>query len=176
MKFLYKILFNSISLCITFTNCFKYTFNYIYNVYHYISSYSSHHIWYILPNYNIPICLSHIHEPTPYLWKYSDMILYNNQPTHQYRLSWLSANIHILNNDTTIIISMDDFIEHFRIKTHNEFPSLYIIFIIWCIYFKKWTTNDIIIHIIDLYGEEQSLSIKNQNNLSISHFYQINKN
>ena len=126
------------------------------NIVNYYNGY--HDIWAFITGYNIPVSVINIKNTVDCLWMYDN---YKNTLTYKnseniYKLSWLSATV----KNENLEYPMDDFIEHFFIKTDECLPSLHMIFMCWCAHTKNWfTTDNITFRIFDDNGDELSVSI-----------------
>lgn len=157
------------------------------NMYYYMKNYfyGYHDIWLFLQDHTLPLALSNFKNT------FDSSLLYNNHNNKltlstdnnsdyiQYKFSWLSAKIKVSNkhssvkeeqnvekqkvgSEETTEYEIDDFIEKFIVCTNSNItPSLYTIFMCWCVYSKQWfKLNDIIkFYIIDDTGEEHCLNI-----------------
>lgn len=147
----------------------------------YIANYFKGHneTWLLVPGHTLPISLSNVYNRIHVSWIYDKS--YNqleyfttSDDKEQYKLSWLSASIHIKNKIATYTIhesSLDDFLETFKVKTiGSAVPTLNDIFKAWCAYSKHWFHGDTLIefHIIDEMGMDRiltfndTLTIKNR--------------
>lgn len=130
--------------------------------YNYVKNYftGNHDIWVYLPGQTLPLCLDKVDNSIYIEWYYNNhaMLLDHYSYDENERLtkvSWLSTKICIEDPSNAGVIqeyNIDDFISRFTIKTtENRVPSLYTIFLAWCIYNKHWFSADSYIefHIID---------------------------
>lgn len=122
--------------------------------------------WLFISGHSLPISLMYIYNTIHAKWKYdnsSNKLIYLYQTSElQYSINWLSANIIIDSEDKKTEYEMDDFLSKFRIYTSGEiYPTIAELFNCWCIYTKHWfsPTTTIIIHYIDMMGEEHNINI-----------------
>ena len=145
------------------------------NMYNYIQDYvyGHHDTWMFITGYSIPLSLSNLNNSVEVDWVYnnhnSELTLFGLSESVTCKLSWLSAKIRIINpTDSTKYLdySIDDFVEQFKLITDGEYvPTLYIIFMCWCIHTKHWfkINDNIEFHIINDIGEEQILTFAEHN-------------
>jgi len=147
--------------------------------YNYVKNYftGNHDIWVWLPGQTIPISLDKVDNSVYIEWYYNNHTMLldhytDNENELLAKISWLSTKIRIEDpSDAGRIqeFNIDDFISRFRIKTtENRVPSLYTIFLSWCIYKKHWFSADSYIefHIIDDNAEDVVINI-DEHNLSL---------
>jgi hypothetical protein len=151
-------------------------------MYNYIQDYfhGHHDTWVFMSGYTLPLTLSNLNNSVEVDWVFnnhnSELTLLGSSQSVTCKLSWLSAKVRIINSEDTtkyLDYSIDDFVEQFKLITDGDYvPTLYIIFMCWCIHTKHWfKINDIIeFHIIDDNGEEQILNFAEHNeSLEIKH-------
>ena len=177
------ILFNFLSdVFIIVLNNFYELYTYLYNYY---KGYND--TWVFISGHTIPVALSNLNNSVDVKWIYdnnnSSLIHYTNRDVKLYKdtniyhktckLSWLSAKLRIYTSDKHHVdYNIDDFIQNFVLKTNNIPPSLYVIFMCWCVYSKNWFKCSSIVdfHIIDDMGEETTFNLERYNNmLRINH-------
>jgi hypothetical protein len=118
-----------------------------------------------------------IHNNIEYEWMYNthtnELKLSSiSTDINSYKISWLSSKIrtYIQNDNKEIIYKdydIDSFIENLQIKTNsNNPPSMYLLFMCWCIYTKQWfrLSNNIEFHIITNMGDDEIINISTNNN------------
>lgn len=135
--------------------------NYIINYFH-----TDHSTWYFLPFHHLPLSHTHIKNKITPQWKYSASrrILEQSNPSCMlttYSIDWLSASLSIENDEdkNTYEYSMDDFLEHVRIRSDGcTLPTLNHLFLIWCIHTHHWFSGRIMVYfkVIDSNGEFHS--------------------
>jgi hypothetical protein len=137
-------------------------------------TYGHHDKWAFIYGHTLPQSISNIHNRIHTNWIYDNYdntleYITNDNVIYDSKLSWLSAKIKITdshNPEDTNTYEIDDFIEKFTVRaTDDTFPSLYIVFLCWCVYTKYWFDHSSIIqfHIIDDMGEEHILTFKEHN-------------
>lgn len=152
------------------------------NMYNYIQDYfyGHHDTWFFMSGYSLPMSLSNLNNSVEVDWIFnnhdSELSLFGTSQNVTCKLSWLSAKIRIVDSDDKskyLEYSIDDFIEQFKLVTDGNYvPTLYIMFMCWCIHTKHWFKIDdtIEFHIIDDNGEEQILNFAEHNeSLEIKH-------
>jgi hypothetical protein len=145
------------------------------NIYNYIQDYfyGHHDIWMFMTGYTLPLSLTNLNNTVKVDWVFnnhnSELNLLGSSSPVICKLSWLSAKIRIINSEDKakyLEYTIDDFIEKFKLITDDDYvPTLYIIFMCWCIHTKHWFNidSDIEFHIIDDNGEEQILNFADHN-------------
>lgn len=97
--------------------------------------------------------------------------------TDYFKMSWLSANIRIHQEDHPIEeYNIDDFLSTFVVKTTPEIvPSLTTIFQAWCSYKKHWfhPLSTIEFCIIDEMGEDRTIELIEHNYDLVIHRHTI---
>lgn len=144
-----------------------------YNLYLYIANYflGHHETWLFIPGHTVPLSLNNLYNKIHVNWiydNYFNSLKYtgeNKDNIVHCKCSWLSTKIKITlshQSDHTDEYDIDDFLEKLSIYTVEDFPpSLYDIFMSWCIYTKHWFKPDDIVefHIIDDNGNEIILNL-----------------
>ncbi len=146
------------------------------NIYFYLQNYIEgyHDIWLFIPGHTFPLSLSNLDNIIQTDWLYDNFdntlnICTNKNEEVNCKLSWLSAKIYITDSNNPEIkfeYELDDFIEKFSINTISDIPpSLYLIFMSWCIYTKHWfkLNDDVEFHIIDDMGDQIVLNLYDHN-------------
>ena len=146
------------------------------NVYNYFKDYlyGHHDTWAFIYGHTLPQSISNIYNGVHVNWVYDNNnnrleYITNDKLIDVCRISWLSAKIHITDSDNPEDIrtyEIDDFIEKLEVRTVKEvIPTLYIIFLCWCVYTKHWFDHSSIVKfdIIDDMGEERVLTFKEHN-------------
>lgn len=145
--------------------------------YYYIKNYfSGHHdIWVWISGQSLPLSLDKVNNNIYIEWYYNNHTLlldhYSDNDENEVfaKVSWLSTTVRIEDPSNAGIIqeyNIDDFINKFRIKTSaDKVPSLYTIFLAWCIYKKNWFSADSYVEfrIIDDMAEDVSINIEEHN-------------
>lgn len=150
------------------------------NIKQYVNDYLDgyHDTWFFIPDHTLPLAISNLNNMVDIEWLYDNnqtiLSLYSaDNKRVPCKLSWLSAKLSIIpqdNPDVCIQYDIDDFIEKFVVVTYiDHSPSLYMIFLCWCIYKKHWfNLNDHIeFQIIDDMGEEISINLLEYYNYNI---------
>lgn len=146
------------------------------NLYYYCKDYiyGQNDMWVFIYGHTLPQSISNIYNKIHANWIYDNYdttldYITNDNVIRDSKLSWLSAKIKITDSDNpedSHTYEIDDFIEKFTIRaTDNTVPSLYIVFLCWCVYTKHWFDHSSIVkfHIIDDMGDEQVLTFKEHN-------------
>jgi hypothetical protein len=146
------------------------------NIYNYFKDYlyGHHDTWAFIYGHTLPQSINNIYNEVHAIWVYD-----NNDNTLKYitndnlinvcKISWLSAKIQVTDSDNpedTHTYEIDDFIEKLSVRTVKDvIPTLYVIFLCWCIYTKHWFDHSSIIqiHIIDDMADEHVLTFKDHN-------------
>lgn len=170
-------LYNYITeLCSTTTEKIK-------NLYSYLNNYYKgyHDIWLFIPGHTVPLSLSNLNNAVNVNWIYDnydsslifgansneEILNYQDLPLTSSKISWLSSKIRVINSKKHVDYDIDTFIQKFRLRTlNNVVPSLYVLFMCWCIYTRYWFKRDdtVEFHIIDSMGEEIVLNLEKHNN------------
>ncbi len=134
--------------------------------YHYARTYynGATRTWVFIQGHSLPLPISHIKNKVSPTWVYSDHMLTSiRQPADNIcKLSWLSAKLTIVNQQSEIEYDIDSFLSAFRLYAHgNVVPTLTYLFLCWCAQTNQWFPSDTIVqfHVIDHNGEEQMLSL-----------------
>lgn len=138
------------------------------DIYYYnLQYYHGNNKWIFIKGHILPLSLHNVYNKVSYTWlynNYNNTLSQTNTESKPYKFSWLSATINIKDS----IYEIDTFIEKLSINTDNTLPSLYVIFMCWCVYTKNWFEIDNIeFRVINDNGEEMilaldySLTIKN---------------
>lgn len=153
-----------ISIKNTITNFYEYIKNYLYGY---------NDIWFFILGHTAPISLNNITNDVHSNWIYDndDKSLYicasENTELNNYKFSWLSVKIKIFTSENkSFEYNIDNFIENFNLITFdNIVPSLYMIYMCWCINTKQWFNADYTVkfYIIDNMGEEHIIDIEEHN-------------
>lgn len=162
------------------SNKCKRHYNYIKNYF-----YGYYDIWGFIPGHTLPLSLNNMYNYLDVNWIYNNfdnsLIINTNIKSNMIKCNfeWLSSKIVITNSTNSdkpykkTEYDIDDFLEQFMLNTFDNItPSLYTIFMTWCIYTKQWFKYDDLIefHIIDNNGDEIILNTKQHNNsLTIKH-------
>jgi len=166
---------------ITFWNYITVLYNNIKNkcqdIFYYMKDYvyGYHDTWLFIPGHSLPVSLNNIYNPIDIDWIYDNydntfkLCSDENDTLVPYKFSWLSAKIQIVYShtpDEAFEYNIDSFIEKFTVNTKSDIPpSLYLIFMCWCVYSKHWFTLDdnIEFHIINDMGEEIIINLESHN-------------
>lgn len=153
------------------TNKTKKVYKHIFDFY-----YGYNDIWVFMNDYLTPVSLNNIHNNIEYEWMYNthtnELKLSSiSTDINSYKISWLSSKIrtYIPNDNKELIYKdydIDSFIENLQIKTNsNNPPSMYLLFMCWCIYTKQWfrLSNNIEFHIITNMGDDEVIDISKNN-------------
>lgn len=129
-----------------------------------------HDTWLFMAGHTIPISLNNINNTIPTTWIYDNNInklsVCIDNSSINCKLSWLSAKLRIIDEDGSAEYNIDNFIENLVVSTtDNIAPTLYMIYMCWCIHTKHWFSlhNTVEFHIIDDMGEDVILSIEDHN-------------
>jgi hypothetical protein len=151
------------------------TYDKCYNFYDYLKDYfyGHHDTWVFIPGHTNPLSISNLYNLVHANWTYDNfdnslsLLVPDNVTLTTYRFSWLSAKIRIFKTETKgYEYDIDDFLERFSLKTTDEIvPSLYMVFMCWCVYTKHWysASDHIEFQVIDDTGEEIILNIEDHN-------------
>jgi hypothetical protein len=137
-----------------------------------------HDIWLFVPGHTFPLSLSNLNNIIQTDWLYDNcdktlnMCITKEDENEDIncKVSWLSAKICIKDSNNPEMkyeYDLDEFIEKFSINTTTKTPpSLYLIFMSWCIYTKHWfkLDDDVEFHIIDDMGDQIVLNLYDHNN------------
>jgi hypothetical protein len=131
-------------------------------------------MWLFMPGHTIPLSLGCLNNTMCVSWLYDNntqsLVLGSLSNKHMMTpcsFSWLSAKLHIESHTNVVIeYDLDNFLEKFRVFTNtDEPPTLYMIFICWCIYTRQWFILDDTIEFVVItdMGEELRFSFENHN-------------
>lgn len=179
------ILLKSILIWNTLANIYNITIKQSTNIFNYIKDYiyGYNDMWIFVPGHTFPLSLTNLNNLIYVYWMYDNntsilahnastslnMDAYNLEDYNTYKLSWLSAKIIIKDSDSNKIeeYNIDDFIDTFRVHIRsNNIPTLYTIFMCWCIYTKYWfKLNDMVeLYIINDMGDDITININDPKN------------
>jgi hypothetical protein len=102
-----------------------------------------------------------MHAPWTYDARSHRLISKQADVSHPIKLAWLSVKLVVTTEYTVTEYDMDAFFQIFRIYTEERTPTLYDIFLCWCIFNKQWfaTTDHISFYVIDHLGEERTIEL-----------------
>jgi hypothetical protein len=159
-----------LSVCNHLTTWYHSAIESVKNLYTHMKSYwnGKTNQWVFMEGHTHPLPLSHVHNVVKPVWSYSSYCLTSNKDTVDSvcRLSWLSANIVIVDRYHEIKYDMDEFIERFRLVTHKQHcPTLMTIFLCWCAEKRQWFRGECIVqfHVITHEGKEETLTLRADN-------------
>ena len=148
---------------------YNYTLYLCKDLYYYAKDYyhGCNDTWVFITGHTFPMSLSNINNT-----KNLDMDAYwvydnNNcelclcEDSTRCTFSWLSSKVIIHSQKNVYEHNMDDFIQNLSVYMKDTPPSLYIIYMCWCIYNKQWFTLDdkITFHIFEDTGEEVTVTL-----------------
>jgi len=122
--------------------------------------------WLLFPGHTLPLSLLHAPSSTIAPWMYDARTYQLRSETadlsHPIKLAWLSVKLVVTTDHGITECDMDAFFQVFRIYTEKRTPTLYDIFLCWCIYNKQWfaTTDQISFYVIDHLGEERTIVLE----------------
>lgn len=133
--------------------------------------YGHHDIWLFMSGHTIPVSLNNITNPISSTWIYDNNVnklsICVDNDHIKCKLSWLSAKLRISDDDDeSVEYNIDNFIENLVVETTDDIvPTLYMIYMCWCIHTKHWFSidNKVEFHIIDDMGEDIILKIEDHN-------------
>ena len=152
------------------TSAWTSTIKGISDFYHHMHQYLSGttQYWMFLEGHTLPLPLSCIQNKIHPTWGFSNhhLVLFGTGELSEYRLSWLSAKIMVVEKQEEHTFDIDTFLETFRLITYdNQCPTLTTLFMCWCAETQQWFRNDCVVHfyLIDDEGQEQTLSLRADN-------------
>jgi hypothetical protein len=157
--------------CLTWWNYTREWFSFLVNTCSVCWHHTSHHLrgnhmkWFLLSGHTLPLSSLHapssMHAPWTYDARSHRLISKQADVSHPIKLAWLSVKLVVTTEYTVTEYDMDAFFQIFRIYTEERTPTLYDIFLCWCIFNKQWfaTTDHISFYVIDHLGEERTIEL-----------------
>ena len=147
---------------------FNYTLYMCEDLYYYAKDYyqGCNDIWIFIPGHTFPMALSNINNTknldVDKYWVYdnNNYELSLSEDSTRCTFSWLSSKIIINSENNVYEYNTDDFIQNLSVCVKDT-PSLYIIYMCWCVYNKQWFKPDdkITFHIFENTGDEILVSL-----------------